>query len=137
MSFSAAIVLAGSVVTSVWPAPLSATNGSGVLTVAPSPSFFSCSGCQSDLLSAAFARYHGIAFPHMADASSRAGLAQLSIAVDDLDESHPQLETDESYTLSVPSSGNATATAKTVVGAAGLRPTPHATPQPCTTALVR
>jgi hypothetical protein len=47
-----------------------------------------------------------------------APLAALTVTVADLDESAPQLDTDETYTLSIPADGSgATLTAKTIYGA--------------------
>ena len=44
-------------------------------------------------------------------------LSALQVSVDDPDESHPQLDTDESYTLEVSTRSSAALHAKTVYGA--------------------
>eukprot|EP00966_Prymnesium_polylepis_P140007 3234417-Prymnesium_polylepis.2 len=120
--------------TELWPLPKTITGGSSRLTVAPSPSFFTMAkSIKSPLLEAAFARYGPLTFPHAADVSTARiaapVISALTFDVCDLDESHPQLATDESYSLSIPASGGvATAKAKTVFGAlrqaAAVR-TPH------------
>lgn len=102
----------------LWPLPQSIKRGDKDLTVTPSANFFSVAG-SSPLLSEAFERYAKYTFPHAANSgSSGAGpkITGLELVVADKDESHPQLDTDESYTLAVASSG-ASLTAKTVYGA--------------------
>ena len=88
--------------------------------MSPSANFFSVTG-SSPLLSKAFERYDKYTFPHAANSgSSGAGpkITGLDLVVADKDESHQQLDTDESYTLKVPATGGkAKATAKTVYGA--------------------
>ena len=77
----------------------------------------------SATLRAAFARYSTITFPHLSalEASANCRLVGLVVGVASSDESHPQLSTDESYSLSIPlcSGGAAVATAQaaTVYGA--------------------
>ncbi len=95
----------------------------------PSPNFFRTPN-GSKLLAAAATRYHALAFDHgdtAAGAASQAcALAHatgapvtgLSIVAESLDEAHPQLDTDESYSLSVPAAGGvATLRSATVFGA--------------------
>ena len=95
--------------------PKSATFGSTEVAVRPSPSFFVMKSGQAlpHTLEQAFARYHALTFPHRtAPAGNSAkgdapAVTSLVLDVDDLDESHPQLGTNESYTLSVGVSGGA------------------------------
>jgi len=86
-------------------------------------------GKASPLLSAAFERYTPLIFPHIPGEvyppacppptrNQPMPLTKLQVAVDDVDESHPQLSTDESYTLQADAtSSTIRATAKTVYGA--------------------
>ena len=75
-------------------------------------------------LTAAFARFQNVAFPHSIDVHKQTNAALdtqifgMDISVGSIDESHPQLETDESYSLSIPADGsNAKVRAKTIYGA--------------------
>eukprot|EP00908_Phaeocystis_cordata_P018122 Transcript_29514.p2 GENE.Transcript_29514~~Transcript_29514.p2 ORF type:complete len:586 (-),score=168.89 Transcript_29514:155-1849(-) len=106
----------------LWPLPAWMENGDKTAPVSPGANFFSLSGStKSSFLTAAFERYQGYAFPHTANDGSKPSGSQvtgLELTVEDLDDSHPQLETDESYTLKVPATGGkAKATSKTVYGA--------------------
>lgn len=68
------------------------------------------------ILSAAFERYSKLVFPHISSAPGV--LNEVDVVVSSADESYPQLETDESYTLDIPvSGGKATITAATAYGA--------------------
>lgn len=74
----------------------------------------------SKLLTTAFERYTRLTFPHKVPAThdEAASLTGLSVTVDSTAEDFPQIETDESYELTVPESGGkATLHAKTVFGA--------------------
>ena len=102
----------------VWPLPAKATGGSSVIAVTPVDHFFTLA-LHSPLLEAAFQRYARLTFPHATKkvaGGSSVGVRALSLSVDDLDESHPTIKTDESYTLSV-LANSATLKAKTVYGA--------------------
>ena len=118
----------------LWPQPFAYTNGTGVVTVAPTEGgadfFVLDSDDECATLTTAFSRYAGLTFPHPASAPSKATRAQaaaqagaissLTVKVVSLDESFPALATDESYTLSVPSDGGAAAatlSAATIYGA--------------------
>jgi hexosaminidase len=75
----------------------------------PAPGvFFVMSNGQTpcDTLVQAFARYDALTFPHPADLTiDTAGVVTSCVlTVDSQDESHPDLGTDESYTLDIPSS---------------------------------
>jgi len=117
----------------IWPYPADFTNGTTTVTVSGATKFSLSSGT-SPTLSQAFERYQEITFPHVTTASDaeqvltnlfgEAGLggpsplAALTVTVDDLDESYPQLDTDETYNLTVPADGSAaTLHAKTIYGA--------------------
>ena len=108
----------------IWPLPSSYTNGSTLLgvTFTPSASFF-VGPTGSALLKAAFGRYSSLTFPHTTDPSAHLDLqatagtiTSLVVTVDSTAEDFPQLETDESYKLSV-TAASATLHAKTVFGA--------------------
>ena len=102
---------------SVWPQPRSATSGQSVLHLTPGHDFFVAAnaGAKGSLLQAAFARYSALTFPHTT--TTKGPLTALHVSVDDPDESHPQLDTDESYTLEVTAQASASLSAKTVYGA--------------------
>ena len=102
----------------VWPLPHAITSGSISIAVIPSATFFALDDAHSPLLNAAFERYMLLTFPHEVGSADggTGGLSGLSVAVRDLDESHPTLEIDESYELSVTAAA-ATLKAKTVFGA--------------------
>ena len=115
----------------VWPAPQSYTTAGRKQIIDASKFAFKLAGnsAASPLLAAAFERYRAIVFPHVPGAVDVAAdclppspqpttITTFELTVDDLDESHPQLGTDESYTLAASSSSpTLTATAKTVYGA--------------------
>lgn len=84
----------------------------------PGSTFFSTTAT-SDFLTQAFARYTDITFPHAYAPSTAvaSGITGVSVSVDSTDDSHPQVETDETYQLVIPSEGAATIKAATVYGA--------------------
>jgi hexosaminidase len=105
-----------------WPYPNDAAfkpTGSANVTLATAFAIKVSSSCAT--LDAAIARYTELATKgHAVDAvpSASGELTALQLDVKDLDESHPQLGHDESYTLSVPAEGGAaTLAASTVWGA--------------------
>lgn len=100
----------------LWPAPASMTSGNTTVAVAASQTFFSSEpAIQIPFLSAAFGRYLPLVFPHTT--AQHGVITGLSVTVFDSSRDFPQLETDESYSLTVPLQGLATAHAKTVFGA--------------------
>ncbi len=104
----------------IWPLPTKYTNGSTSLPVDASAGVGFFSGpASSKLLAAAFERYARLTFPHKVPAmdAAAASLSGLTVSVDSTAEDFPQIETDESYELTVPASGGATLHAKTVFGA--------------------
>lgn len=102
----------------VWPLPSSVTQGTTTLAVVPSDNFFTGSS-MPPILKTAFQRYMGLTFPHVSSPSPSPGprVSNVSISVDSSDESFPQLETDESYSLTVSANGAAVIHAATVYGA--------------------
>jgi hypothetical protein len=97
--------------TTVWPLPadMKLTPGKHI-SVLPSPGFFSLAFNQTSAkidvpktLAAAFDRYLDLTFPHVVtkatvgDGDPRFAVTSMQVKVADLDESHPQLSTDESY----------------------------------------
>eukprot|EP00697_Spironema_sp_BW2_P017341 gnl/Spiro4/8997_TR4745_c0_g1_i1.p1 gnl/Spiro4/8997_TR4745_c0_g1~~gnl/Spiro4/8997_TR4745_c0_g1_i1.p1 ORF type:complete len:558 (+),score=137.24 gnl/Spiro4/8997_TR4745_c0_g1_i1:54-1676(+) len=98
----------------LWPAPASFASGQTQLTVTPAAGavFFTMEKAVP-FLSAAFERYAEIMFPHQVAAgfasrrfSGGAALVGVSVSVDDDDDSHPQVTTDESYTLTISDDGS-------------------------------
>ena len=125
IKMSAAAALAPKASSSIWPQPMEFTahGGPSTVMVAGAPYFFQLRGDRrSPILSAAFARYAALAFPHVADASKStcpsgaAEVYRLEFHVSDLSEDHPAITTDESYTLTINSTAQAVH-AKTVYGA--------------------
>lgn len=102
----------------IWPLPASATSGSLELGVLPSANFFTGSNVPP-ILQTAFQRFQYLTFPHIAQSATYTGpaISNLTVSVDSNDESFPQLETDESYVLSISELGAATLRAPTVYGA--------------------
>ena len=117
----------------IWPMPSSLVENGANLTVGASTTFFvekaavagsSSSSSSSALLTEAFTRYTSLTFPHgitfddtdQVKVKDSKELTSLVVSVEELDESHPQLSTDETYTLSISSSG-VKLTAPTVYGA--------------------
>jgi hexosaminidase len=106
--------------TLLWPLPQSYQGSGTTRSVVPSEPFFKLTAnVGNPTLSAAFKRYKQLTFPHITKSAPVANslLSGLMVTVADLDESHPQLNTNETYTLSVPTSGNATCSSQTIYGA--------------------
>ena len=106
--------------TLLWPLPKSSTFGDTSRSVVPNHDtpFFTLTGGNSPTLDAAFKRYTSLTFPHVTKyAPSSTTLTGLAVKVNDLDESHPQLKTDETYSLDIPATGDATCTSQTIYGA--------------------
>lgn len=110
----------------LWPLPKNYTNGSATLIVQPispgAPLFQLDPGVRCKTLTTAFARYEKLTLPHNTPPPStvRPGtlLNVVKVQVEDISEAHPQLETDESYSLTVPvGSPRAILHAKTIYGA--------------------
>jgi hexosaminidase len=101
----------------IWPAPSSFSSGTETLVVDASCALFETkSSPVPNTLLAAFKRYCDITFPHVAGGAT-ANIKKLVMSWEDGDESHPQLETDESYTLAVPTgTAEAKLSAKTIYG---------------------
>ena len=106
--------LAASPAPTLWPAPKSAKSGASTIYITPSQQFFDTSS-PSLVLRAAFDRYNALTFPHTTGTEGL--LTRLQVTVDDSDDSHPQLGTNESYHLEITTRPSATLTAKTVYGA--------------------
>lgn len=102
----------------IWPLPKKYSNGTSSASV--SKTFKFSSGKATSTLTNAFTRYTKLIFVHDIKKSAMTGteLPGLDVSCDSYDESHPQLETDESYTLTIPSDGtNAKLHAATIYGA--------------------
>ena len=118
----------------IWPLPRRFTNGSTTLLVSKptdlGASLFSLAGGETcKTLSAAFLRYMPLTLPHPVDPATEQSLlrtasysdsvTQVVVTLADYSEcdKHPQLTSNESYTLSVSASGAATISAPSVWGA--------------------
>lgn len=115
----------------IWPLPRHFTNGSTTLLVVkprPGASLFTLAGAaKCDTLTAAFARYLPLTLPHPVEPSTESSLlatgayggsvSNVVVTVEDVSEAHPQLTTNESYTLSVSASGVVALVAPSVWGA--------------------
>ena len=105
----------------IWPHPKQFSAGKENISVAAGAAFSVTAATSSKDLVGAFRRFRENAFPHPtpnASLTSGAGAGLSGVKVNVVDTSGKlQLETDESYTLSVPASGEATISAKTVFGA--------------------
>ena len=107
----------------IWPLPKQYSTGGKDAAALPLAAGFKielAGGKSSPLLAAAIMRYEKLMFAHATAKSTAAAaageLATLTLTVESLDESHPQLETDESYTLDVAAPA-ASLGAKSVYGA--------------------
>ena len=100
----------------VWPRPSQASYGDSSLQVSPKLMFEG--GNDINTLSAAYKRYSALIFPHPGAEvdSSSSLLSVVNVRVDDVSEAYPQLETDESYELSI-TNAEATLSARNVYGA--------------------
>lgn len=106
----------------VWPAVKAKTFGTAAVAVDAAAFRFTVADGKAPVptLEKAFRRYQALTFPHAAAANdtTAAALTGLSVAVADLSELPPQLETDESYELDISDVGGvAKLTARTVYGA--------------------
>eukprot|EP00054_Salpingoeca_dolichothecata_P021475 m.137560 g.137560 ORF g.137560 m.137560 type:complete len:616 (-) comp23997_c0_seq8:64-1911(-) len=101
----------------VWPHPKQFSNGTQNVTLMY-PFHFDFPA-NSTTLSAAVERYTLLFFPRRTPSTTpqTSDITQLTIQVADLSEAYPQLDTDESYTLDIPTSGTAVLKAGTVYGA--------------------
>ena len=102
----------------IWPAPKDFSNGATTLSVDGSNCkiFQPTSKSVPKTLQAAFARYCDLTFPHIASsARTPAEISSLSVTWSDPDESHPQIDTDESYSLEL-SSTSSKLSANTIYG---------------------
>ncbi|RYG62918.1 hypothetical protein EON64_16955, partial [archaeon] len=93
------------------------TTGSEV-TFVSSKLHFMTQGGEIPTLALAYARYHNIMFSHATPASTAqtTALQVVKVSVEDRSEDYPQLQTDESYTLSVDANG-ISLSSKTIYGA--------------------
>lgn len=117
---SAASAAAAPPAATVWPRPRFLHGGGALARVAPGSNFFS-SVRDSAFLLQAFERYVPLVFPHAGSGlvgEGRAAITGLTFTVHDLSDGYPQLDTDESYALTIPpGGGSASASSRTVYGA--------------------
>lgn len=128
MSLSTLVILCLTFVQSkawtIWPQPSNVTvDDSNLVEIVPSSNFFVVGdGKPCPTLEAAFERYHKLTFTHAITSTAKnfsknsvGSITKLNVFVDDYEEFHPQLETDESYRLTV-AGGEANLMAKTIYG---------------------
>ena len=102
----------------IWPLPKQFSNGTVSLALAAGFRIVLGDNGTSSFLAAAITRYEKLMFAHATAARQRpeAALGELTLSVASLDDSHPQLGTDESYSLTIGPAG-ASLTSATVYGA--------------------
>lgn len=89
---------------SIWPLPNEFTSGDKDVTI--SPHLF-VKSCKCKTLQYNFNRYHELIFTHTTSnsngnsSSSSYDKDTINVIVDDLSEAYPQLDTDESYTITI------------------------------------
>lgn len=126
MKIICALLAAGAAMASpIWPEPKQSSFGAARVELAPSKFVFRLASGSSPTLDTAFKRYQGLLFPHTLSSSAGSKgnqsaavqIGALDVIVEAIDESHPQLDTDESYKLSINADGSAALSAKTIYGA--------------------
>ena len=100
----------------IWPRVAESKFGADDVTILRNVEFVT-KGPNVKTLTAAYERYKLIMFPHATPEASTSTIILVQVEVEDLSEGYPQLETDESYQLSVSTDGAAIISAKTVYGA--------------------
>jgi hexosaminidase len=111
------------IVPSVWPMPKEFNVGNNSIYISSKFQFQLLQTEKNEVktLSNAFLRYSQLMFQEISEnvlpASSISFLTQLSVKVENLSEDYPQLETDESYQISINENGEGEITAKTIYGA--------------------
>ena len=100
----------------MWPMPRSYTNGSTTATMSSKGSFVWSGIAAVPTLAAAATRYSALMFNH-AGLATVGAITGLTVQVADHSEAPPQLDTDESYVLDIPSAGRVTLSAASVYGA--------------------
>ena len=120
-----AALVSGAEITGVWPQPKSSDAGATTgLRIDATNFAFKYESAASPTLAAAFERYKALMFPHAVAAADlrlapggAAALSEVLVTVAEVDESHPQLETDESYSMQIGDDGSAKLDAATIYGA--------------------
>jgi hexosaminidase len=93
--------------TSVWPQPANFKTGGQVVSVNP-PLLFHTVGGEIETLTQAYARYTSIIFPHLTDKINISTVknvefvTEVNVEVQDRSEAYPDIDTDESYELTIP-----------------------------------
>ena len=108
----------------VWPKPASVSRGQDTATVIFSKEFFKLTK-ESPIIESAFVRYRDITFPHVqstsanirGDTTVQVQSLLVDFREDEAADEYPHLGVNESYTLSVSSTGDAAISAQTVWGA--------------------
>ena len=101
----------------IWPQVAESKYGIDDVTVLSTLEFQTVGGQDVKTLTAAYERYKRVIFTHVTGEGASGALSTVKVEVEDMSEDYPQLETDESYELSISSDGEAYISAKTVYGA--------------------
>ena len=106
----------------IWPQVAESKFGNDEVRILRNVEFITTGGTEVKTLTAAYERYKAIMFPHVTeqekgDSSGSTIITVVNVEVENLSEDYPQLETDESYELSISADGAAILSAKTVYGA--------------------
>ena len=105
------------VVPTVWPMPAETSFGKSSVFVSKSLIFSTNDGADVKTLNDAYARYHELVFTHEFSAESGSPMASnVVVTVKDISEEYPQLDSDESYSLTVSEKADIEITANTVYG---------------------
>lgn len=100
----------------IWPQVAESKFGTEDITILRNVKFVT-KGQSVKTLSSAYERYQALIFSHATAEGSAGTITEVQVEVADISEAYPQLETDESYQLTVSVIGEAIITAKTVYGA--------------------
>ena len=114
--FVTLLCVSGVVGSIVWPRVAHSNFGERELSVSPELEF-STQGEMIKTLSLAYERYKGLIFTHATPSGASGVISAVLVNVKDASEGYPQLETDESYELSISSDGEVALTATTIYGA--------------------
>jgi hexosaminidase len=107
---------------SIWPQPMKFSYGNISLPISSSVQFQLLSDnvpITIPTLTNAFLRYQQLMFIELAEENKDKNkfIETITVSVENISEEYPQLETDESYSLSISDTGESLITAKTVYGA--------------------
>jgi hypothetical protein len=102
---------------SIWPMPMKFSYGNISYPISSSVQFqLTDASIPISTLTNAFLRYQQLIFVEIAEEQNQEMIQLITVHVDNLSEEYPQLDTDESYSLSISEFGESIITAKTVYG---------------------